>query len=236
MTTKVTIVLLAVALASGPAMAREVTAGLLVDPVVHSHPSSRDPGDQCDRGHGSYYWTIDSWFTGEESYAVYCDPSGCPDCSGSWRPLSVTIYLYWEEENACALTLHAEILDADLSEPSCPSPGSTVIATSAPVTAGPFSPAGLWAVTVDLPEECDGLSEPFFASIVFEDACGEPPDLVADAGPCIDCESWNDWDIGWDELCAYGFPGNLSIYATLECSGSSPVRDATWTTIKTMYR
>lgn len=219
-----------------PLQAREVVTGLLMSPLVHEYPQEREPGDQCDSGHSDYYWTVTGWFTGNESYAVYCDPTECTECTGSWKPLSVTIYLYWEDENSCALTMHAEVLEADMTDPECPAPGSTVVSTSVPMTAGPFSPAGLWAITIPMPEDCQGMTEPFFASIVFEDACGEPPQLVNDPGPCVDCASWNDWGIGWDEMCAYTFPGNMSIYATLECIGSSPVQDATWTTIKSMYR
>ena len=236
MTIRVMAFACAIVLAAGPALAKDIETIPLADPVVMSHPTERAPGDQCDRGHSGSYWTIDSWFTGAESYAVYCDPTDCPDCSGGWRPLSVTIYLYWENQNSCALTVHAEILEADLREPSNPTPGTQVVSASAQMTAGPFSPAGLWAVTIDLPEDCQAFSEPFFASVVFEDACDEPPQLVTDAGPCNSSASWNDWGIGWDELCTYGFPGNLSIYATLECLGSSPVHDASWTTIKSLYR
>ncbi|MFH1502088.1 MAG: hypothetical protein ABIG03_03480 [Candidatus Eisenbacteria bacterium] len=231
------IILVAVAMiVAAPAQAREVVAEHLGNPVVYEYPTGRAPGDQCDVGEPDYYWTVNSWFTGEESYAVFCDPMACSDCEGSWKPLSVTVYLYWETENSCALTVHADILSADMSDPSNPEPGPVVAATSIPMTAGPFSPSGLWAVTVPLPQDTDGFTDPFFASVTFEDACGEPPSLVADPGPCTSSSSWNDWGIGWDELCTYGFPGDLTIYASLECLGSSPVRDATWTTIKTLYR
>lgn len=224
------------ALVVAPAHAREVVAEHLGSPEVHEYAPGREPGDQCDSGNSGYYWTINSWFTGNESYAVYCDPTGCSDCQGSWKPLSVTMYLYWNVENSCALTIHADVLEADMSDPSRPTPRSTSVATSVPMTAGPFSPSGLWAVTVPLPEDCQSFTEPFFASITFEDTCGELPSLVADPEPCSECTSWNDWGIGWDELCAYSFPGNLSIYASLECLGSSPVQETSWTTIKTLYR
>ncbi len=219
-----------------PAPAREVAAQPLALQDVHQYAFEREPGDQCDGGYSDYYWTVNGWFTGNESYAVYCDPTGCAECSGSWKPLSVTIYLYWEEENSCALTVHAEIIEADMSDPECPTPGSTVASTSVPMIAGPFSPAGLWAITIPMPEDCPGFTDPFFAAVVFEDCCEDLPQLVNDAGPCSGCMSWNDWGIGWDELCAYSFPGNLSIYATMECIGSSPVGNTTWTTIKNMYR
>ncbi len=237
MTTKVTVMLVvAILLAACPTQAREVVAQPLATQEVHQYPSDRDPGDQCDGGYNDYYWTVDGWFTGNESYAVYCDPTGCTDCTGSWKPLSVTIYLYWEDENSCALTVHAEIVEADMSDPECPTPGTTVASISVPMTAGPFSPAGLWAVTIPMPEDCPAFNQPFFASVVFEDACGEPPQLVNNSGPCTNCMSWNNWGLGWHAMCDYSFPGDLSIYATMECVGSSPVQQTSWTTIKNMYR
>ena len=50
------------------------------------------------------------------------------------------------------------------------------------------------------------------------------------------CVNWNDGASGWEDLCDYGFPGNLSMYTTLECQGPSPVQQATWTHIKSLYR
>ena len=35
------------------------------------------------------------------------------------------------------------------------------------------------------------------------------PSLVTDEGPCVPCVNWNDWGTGWEDLCDYGFPGNL---------------------------
>jgi hypothetical protein len=236
MVTRAMVIAAAVLLTAAPAVSREVVAEYLGDPVVNEYPGDRAPGDQCDVGESAYYWTIDSWFTGEESYAVYCEPSNCTDCQGSWKPLSITMYLYWNEENTCQMTVHADVLAADLSDPAHPAPGSQVLATSIPMVAGPFNPSGLWAVTIPFPEELDGQVDPFFASVTFEDACAELPELVADPGPCTDSDTWNDWGIGWDELCTYGFPGNVTIFASMECLGSSPVREATWTTIKSMYR
>ncbi len=232
------LVLLTALLASAPgAAARDVVAAPLGDAVVHrGEPfGERAPGDLCEDGTTSYYWTVDGWFTGEETYAVLCEPAECQSCSGGWKPLSVTIYLYWPFENECSLSVTAEILAVDASNPECLVPGA-IICSSAATEVGPMSPAGLWAVTVSLNDECLAMNEPFFASLTFHDACEELPVLVTDAGPCEDCSSWNDWGIGWRGLCDFGFPGNLSMFATLECQGPSPVQTMTWTTIKNMYR
>jgi hypothetical protein len=145
------------------------------------------------------------------------------------------MYLFWEAENECALSVSAEILSADVSDPGCPRP-LQVLCESEPTTVGPFSPAGLWAVTVPLPDDAPILSGPFFASLQFHSTCDELPSVVASQDACSECVSWNDWGNGWQELCGYGFPGNISLYATLQCQGPSPVEATTWTTIKAMYR
>ena len=69
-------------------------------------------GDVCEGCHKGYYWTIENWFTGNESYRVYCDPGSCGDCIGGWKPMDVSTYLYWDRQNACALTVSATIREA----------------------------------------------------------------------------------------------------------------------------
>ncbi len=221
---------------AAPVAARCVDAQLLRDAGIYDTSRfARDPGDLCDRSHTGYYWTVGGWFTGHETYWIYCDPTACPECSGGWRPVSVTIYLYWEAENTCSLTVSAGIEAVNLSNPDCAVPGSVIVASD-PMAVGPFSPAGLWAVTIPLPEDAPIQGEPFFASLTFHDTCDQLPVIVTDEGPCDDCASWNDWGTGPQELCQFGFPGNVSIFATLECQGPSPVEPTTWTTIKSRYR
>ncbi|MCD4689943.1 hypothetical protein K8S17_00615 [bacterium] len=234
----VLIALIALVILATPLAARESSLAFDVMTTNRLNAFSlidREPGDLCEICNNSYYWTVDGWLLGNESYKTYCDPTGCPDCEGEWKPISVTVYLYWAEENNCELTLSADVENIDMSNPDCPQPG-TVIVASDPVVVGPFSPAGLWAITIPLPLDCPVLEEPFFASISFDDSCGMMPSLVTDAGPCEPCISWNDWGTGWQDLCDYGFPGNVSMYSTLECQGPSPVQRATWTLIKSKYR
>jgi len=236
MTTTVLTLFATALLLVAPLGAKEVSASALPIAQLHTTASEvRSPGDLCEACNEGYYWTIDQWFTGNEVYAAYCEPCRCPSCQGGWKPRAVTMYLFWEEENECALSVSAEILSADVSDPACPRP-SQVLCESEPTTVGPFSPAGLWAVTVPLPEDAPILSAPFFASLQFHSTCDELPSVVASQDDCSACVSWNDWGTGWQDLCDYGFPGNISLYATLQCQGPSPVEATTWTTIKAMYR
>jgi hypothetical protein len=236
MTTTVLTFIAAALMLAAPLGAREVVASPV--PLAQLHTTdqeTRAPGDLCESCNNGYYWTIDQWFTGNETYWAYCEPCRCPSCQGGWKPLAVTMYLFWENENTCALSVSAEIVRADVSVPDCPTPGQ-VICASEPMTVGPFSPAGLWAVTVPLPEGAAPLTTPFFASLRFHSTCEQLPAVVAAKEPCNPCTTWNDWGQGSQDLCTYGFPGNLSLYATLECQGPSAVQQTTWTTIKTMYK
>lgn len=229
----VAIVLLALA---APAAARTATFDRLPDAEVNEFSlSDREPGELCEACNNSYQWTVSEWLIGDETYKIYCDPGDCPYCEGGWKPLSVTIYLYWAEENTCELTMSVDIESVDFTDPLCPAPGET-LCSSAPVTVGPFTPAGLWAVTLPLPGECADIDTTFFAGINFHGLCTVLPDLVTDGGPCEPCVSWNDWGSGWVDLCDYDFPGNLSVYTTLECQGPTAVRTETWGTIKGHYR
>ncbi len=235
---RATIVIFALLVLASPLAAREATldADLITTNRLHTFSlADRTPGDLCEACNNNYYWTVDGWLLGNEAYKTYCDPSECPDCVGGWKPISVTIYLYWAEENTCELTLSVDVEEVDLSVPDCPMPGALIV-ESDPIVVGPFSPAGLWAITIPLPEDCPVLDEPFFASVSFLDACDAMPALVTDDGPCLPCITWNDWGSGWQDLYDYGFPGNLSIYTTLECQGPSPVERMTWTTIKSRFR
>ena len=75
-----------------------------------------------------------------------------------------------------------------------------------------------------------------FSAVEFLDDCGNLPRIVTDTGPCQPGQSWNNWGTGWQRLCDFGFPGDLSLYATLQCQGPTAVERSTWTTIKAIYR
>jgi len=196
---------------------------------------TRDPGDLWEVGTEEYYWTVDGWLTGEETYYSYADVVDCPECRGGWRPVSVTFYVFWQSSCDCSLTVSVGVRDAVGDPGGCPSPGEP-ICESEPTVVGPVSAPGLWAITLPLPLDAPLATGPFFATVAFHDTCDQLPALVTDSGPCCGCRSWNDWGSGPEELCAHGFPGALSVFATLECQGATPVQTRSWTAIKCMYR
>lgn len=224
-----TIALLLVLAGAVPGAAREGAPGQAIDVATLSQP-----GDVCKNGHVNYYWTLEDRFTGNESFGVFCGPAGCAGCEGGWKPISVTMYLYWEEENSCALTVQAEIREADSADATRSSQGR-LLAISETKTVGPFRPAGLWAVTVAMPLDSPTIDGPCFASIRFLDTCDELPAVVAAPGECEAMVSWNDRGEGWVDLRDLDLPGNLSAYATFECQLPEQGESVGWATIKSMY-
>ena len=206
------------------------TPGQALDPAALSQP-----GDVCKNGHANYYWTLEDRFTGNESFRVFCGPAECAGCEGGWKPVSVTMYLYWEEENNCALTIQAEIREADPTDPARSGQGR-LLAASEQKTVGPFKPAGLWAVTVAMPLDSPVIDGPCFASIRFLDTCDELPAIVAAPGACEAMVSWNDRGEGWTDMRDLDLPGNLSAYATFECQLPKADEVVGWATIKSMYK
>ena len=186
-------------------------------------------------GTEEYYWVVNSWLAGEETYDVYADPAGCPECQGGWKPVSVTFYLFWESAFAGSLSVSVGIREAASTSRDCQEPGAS-ICMSDPMPVGPVATPGLWAITLPLPDDAPLATEPFFATVLFHETRDQLPALVTDRGPCAGCRSWNDWGEGPQELCSHGFPGTLSIFTTLECQGATPVETRSWTAIKCMYR
>jgi hypothetical protein len=214
----------AVAVASQGAPSEELPGGVALS----------QPGDVCDNGHTNYYWTLEDRFAGQESYRVFCGPAECGGCEGGWRPVSVTMYLYWEVSNDCALTVQAEIHEANPSGPGRHEQGR-LVAVSEQKTVGPFRPAGLWAVTVAMPPDSPRVNGPCFATLRFLDTCDELPAMVAAPGACEALQSWNDRGEGWTDMRDLDLPGNLSAYASFECQLVPVEERVAWTTIKGMY-
>lgn len=202
-------------------------------PLFHEGALS-NPGDKCLNGSSTYYWTLDGWFAGNEAYRILCAPAACSGCEGGWKPISVTMYLYWEDRNECALTVQAELHEASPGGAGPPDQGR-VVAVSEPTRVGPFHPAGLWAVTVAMPHDCPIIDGPVLATLRFLDTCDELPALVAAPGACDARRSWIERGQGWSDLHDRDLPGNLSAYTTFECQGMSPVEPVAWATIKGRY-
>jgi len=196
--------------------------------------AQREAGDRCSAGRSDYYWAISNWFTGNEVYATLGLPEVCAECGGGWHAVSVTMYLYWATADECQMSAVSTIREAEPCGESYVPGDIIVMSEETPV--GDIETAGLWAVTIELPEDTPILTEPFCVTVAFLDACDNLPKLVTNSGPCTDGQSWNNWGTGWQSLCDFSFPGDVSLYATLRCQGPTAVEQSTWTTIKAIYR
>jgi hypothetical protein len=173
------------------------------------------PGDVCDVGITDAAYALSGWLYPPEEYAVYSDPADCDYCPGGWLPLQVSIML--QTDTACTLTLSAGVREPDLSVPTCPVPDVVACWSSTYYVVIPND--GLWVITLPLDLGCSVIDGPFFSCVRFEDDPHNAvlPMLVSDDDP-VECVSYNDWGSGWDDLVYdHDFPGNLTIYTTLEC-------------------
>ncbi|MBD3368456.1 MAG: hypothetical protein GF405_09850 [Candidatus Eisenbacteria bacterium] len=215
--------------------AREPRIAPLGEVELHrTAATTRVPGDRCSAGRSDYYWAVGDWFTGNEVYAALADPDDCSDCGGGWQADDVTIFLYWTTADTCRMSAVATIREVEECGETLV-PGDPIV-TSDPTEVGITGTCGLWAVTIELPQDTPILTDPFFVAVEFMDPCGNLPKVVTDSGPCTEGSSWNHWGSGWQDMCDFGFPGDLSLYATLQCQGPTAVEPSSWTTIKAIYR
>lgn len=188
---------------------------------------------------GDAYWLIDYWVTGDEQYLAYQNPAMTCDKPYPFEVNEVYMLLYFRKE--AILSFSAEVKTADMTNPDCPVPGTSV-ATSSKYTYQ-FKPAGLWRVIVpfDNPVEVNG---PYFAgltiidTLVPDDAIDPVQDsisLLIDTYPEA-CMYYNYWDAGegyvdLDDLAKYNipnfprFPGQLILYSAGMTGGTGGYED-----------
>ena len=194
--------------------------GFTVTPIKGGYPTMvgtdvRVPGDHCKVGITDANWAISGWLAPPEEYAVYGDPADCDDCSGGWKPLVVEILLQAGEETT--FDISCGIREADFTDPTCAVPGAVMCWSSVYTVTLPDT--GLYVVALPLDAGCSIVDGPFFSAIRFEDdpAPGVLPNLVTDDDE-VACISYNNWGTGWqDTYVDIGFPGSMTISATLEC-------------------
>jgi hypothetical protein len=181
----------------------------------------RDPSELGQPGVHDANWSISGWLSPAEEYAVYCDPGDCGGCSAGWNPLAVSILLHTGRDTLpSSVRARAGIREVDLSRPGCPVPGEEICASSSYDYM--LLDNGVWEVYLPLNHGCELVTGPFFATVTFEDwPTAVLPNLVTADG-CDPCLSYNNWTGNWVDLCASaGFPGPVSMFATLECQGDA---------------
>lgn len=198
--------------------------------------------DTCNVGNlNPPVYAITDWLYGYEGYKVYVDPWTCP-CPPPEHvmPLEVTMYVYaYDTIGTCGtFQMQADVEWPVGGTPTCPVPIDSVVCSSS-VYNVTIPSAGLWYIT--LPVDCiHCLYEPFFISWWFLNDGGclpGPLTVVTDSTP-VNCDSYVNYRGWWEDLVVdYGFPGVISMYATVECrEDPTDAREGTWGMIKAMYR
>lgn len=158
-------------------------------------------------------YIINGWVVGEEIYKAYIDPAkGCP----SPYPFTIQeVNMPMQFAAACTLLVSVDIEQADLTVPTCPSPG-ILIDTSATyqITIPAAGGYNIW-IPLDDPVV---VNEPIFAGVYLQSA------IAAAKGAAVFCDndartcfSYNIWDtqIGYIDLVSnqyFNFPGRLAMY------------------------
>ncbi len=210
-----------------------------VDPqAVQSLDATRIPAP-CTVGNlNPPAFAVSSWLTPPDKYALIFDPGAtCLDCDIGVRITSVHTML--QTSAACDLVMKVSLLSVDTTVgANCPEPlavlcGHTEFQVSLPSD-------GLWDISLPLDCLCADPEYKFALKVKIVSATctdGLVPNLVTDAYPSA-CTSYNEIAGVWtDIVSAYGFPGNLMIWADAECCYNAVGNESeTWGAIKSIYR
>ena len=179
-------------------------------------------------------WALSNYLIQSEIYKLVIDPSTCTACPLGLRVTAVHILL--QVSGPTTLFMTPDVEEAIFPQPWCAAPGPEWCLGSKYTVNLPF--AGLW--DIGLPIECDCLPPvgPYLLGIHFGGFdSASVPDLITDAAPYL-CHNWNNYGLGWVDLVArFPWPGNLNIYADVECcSPPVPVEENSWGKVKALYK
>lgn len=167
---------------------------------------------------GPSAFIIPEWFTGNEFYASYQDPSktGCVNT----YPYEIQM-VTWEIQNDSTATINidmqAVIYDVDPTSPSCPKPGAELFVGS--LFTVPVSPGG---VIIQFPLDSGFcVSGPYFAAVFAPDLVNTSKiaiviDDTVTVAPraCANYNYYRDPQMFEDLVAIYGFPGNIKLFST----------------------
>jgi hypothetical protein len=228
---KLLLVLLLLLFVSGTALADKPTPRvqkLTQTEAVQVMPKGTSPafrtGDTCTVNlAGDPAWYIFPWVIGDELYKAYQDPSVTCD-----KPYPFTvdiIHLPLVVLDSATFYISVDIETADLSDPSCPKPGSLLVISPYYEITLP-SDFYLISFPLDTPAVVNG---PYFAGVYFGEAGNaDYTAIVTDSFP-TPCVGYNDWGEGYVDLDTVHstetgekiFPGRLIIYTAGTTGGSS---------------
>lgn len=171
--------------------------------------------DSCEVNHsGAPAYIITDWIIGDETYYNYLDPS--QTCIAPY-PFSVSsVYMVIDFDAPTSISVIGEVLDVDLSNPSCAQPGA-IIGTSATLNFDILE-AGMWLLPVPF-DTLPIVNGPFFCGFNIVDTTDINVVVSAITDNSLDsCTSFNLWDstAGAIDLNSFDppFPGQLILYAS----------------------
>ncbi len=192
-----------------------VTGAFVEIDAAGAQVAPKDPADLCiDQWQGDPYYIIENWFTGEETYAVYQDPTAT-GCSNTY-PFGITdiIWHFYAEAPCSPCTLDfIPVIYEDIGTPACPEPGPILCA--GPRYSVELTPGGK-VLTASFGDTCC-VNGPYFAGFICSTFYGfNIINIMTDDGvevPPQTCRVYNDWGLGWRDLVGEGAPGNLTLWS-----------------------
>jgi hypothetical protein len=171
---------------------------------------------------GNARYALNSWFTGQEYYAVYQDPTetGCPPAiTYPFEVDNVIWHVFNPNATPFDVNIQPLIYTVDLTDPLCPKPG--VVCCYGPLYTVTI-PVGTGGAIVTLPLDSGCcVYGPYFAGVWAPDLIGTGlVGIVVDSvgfpgtfGSRV-CANYNNYQGLWEDLIvAYGFPGNVRLWS-----------------------
>lgn len=223
-------------LVASTSMARDITP-LTTD--LAAPEASRYEGD-CVVGNDDldnllgYY---DTWFAGMESYAIPFNASeeGCACGEGvAVRSIHALVAL----DEFANLDVAVAVLEAVDNGSGCLVPGAE-LAVSDPVNVSGVTELSYIDIEVAIDGPCATAGDALFLAVYFlNDNDGQFFGLPITGPTPTLCYNYNDWGAGYtDVVDAYGFAGNLVIWADVDCCGEPVATEPTsLDSIKSLYR
>lgn len=240
---------------------RDVTAGTTPSPFEYSDfpqnppppnswrevpPDPRDPKLRFDDGFTPGY-LMRSSATGQtkvvagDAYKIAFNNAAaqsflCPGLEG-FDMYEVGVVMFFPD--TCTITLHADLEQADMSDPACPKPGAEVCTGASVTYSISPPPGGAWG-TIWLPLDCVCADfDDTYLFGVFIDAVSCPGTaIVLSSGPALACKNYYNPGSGWADMTVLdpALPGNLMIFGSAVCCDDPVPGDASsWGALKERF-
>ncbi len=165
--------------------------------------------------------------------------TGCSSCAEGLLISEVHILLsFGPEDVPVTFEISADVEEIIWDDASqCNIPGGQICASD--ITTITINSEGLYDISIPVNCDCLPMISSYALGLFFHTDFTSTgfPNLVIDASP-VGCTSWNDWGDGWNDLVTnFGFPGELSIFADVDCCEDPVANEShSWDEIKSMFR